>query len=999
MTQETTSIRPDDAIVRRFVAATLAWGAVALAAGIWCGLQLAAPGLGIAPHFTFGRLRPLQVHALVFAFAGNAMFAGVYYSAQRLLGARPAAWLARLHFIGWQAIAVAAVIAFPLGGSRGRFAAAPEWPLALATLIVWLAYAASFCSMVRARRAPRLAIALWFYLASIVATAILQIVDNLAVPVGPFKSYSLWAGVHDALLQAWYAQGVVAFVLLVPFLGMVYYFLPLAAGRPIYSRRLAIAQLWSVVILAMPAAPRLLHFTAVPGWASTLGMVLGVVLWMPWWAGMVNGFAALRGASQRVKEDPVLRFFAVALACYGIATFESMLLSLSSVDALLRDTAWNPGSVDGLVLGWAGLATFGMIYWLAPRLYGRPLHSRRLVTAHFWLATAGVALYLVATWASGIAQGLMRHLSDERGRLAYPDFLVTVRRVLPMTWLSVLGELLYLAGMGLCAWNVVQTWRKRPAGDEASELAIPDTGPRAARGWPARLAALIALAVIATSLAELVPLLTANGPRLATARPYTPLELYGRDVYIREGCNACHSQMLGGLDADTVRYGEAGAPAEPSQPGELVYDHPSLWGMERLGPDLAREAGKRDALWLLRHFESPRAMSPGSVMPAYPQLAVDDIRWDVIHRRVETMARLGVPYDARSLGDAADLARSQAARIAAQLRAAGGPAGLDGKEVIALIAYVQRLGRDLQQARLAADPAYPATSAISACAPDGGSDANAHLRAWLDGAELPAEPTAPAPPVDAALRARGARLFATHCAGCHGARGAGDGPISPQLVHAPANFTKGIYELRTTDHEELPADIDLFRTISRGVHGTAMPPWGVVLSERDRWALVAQLETLSKDFSEDTAPPPIAAVPPPVTPERVAHGKQLYSSAGCASCHGADGRGDGPAADALRYASGAPAHPRDFAADRFHRGTHLSDIYLTIASGLDGTPMASFAKVLSPDDLWDVAMYVHSLTPPVHDVAGLRCPQSPLALNPDELIGVRTLEQSLANPE
>jgi mono/diheme cytochrome c family protein len=283
----------------------------------------------------------------------------------------------------------------------------------------------------------------------------------------------------------------------------------------------------------------------------------------------------------------------------------------------------------------------------------------------------------------------------------------------------------------------------------------------------------------------------------------------------------------------------------------------------------------------------------------------------------------------------------------------------------------------------------------SAC--NGGTGTLATLRAWLDGAELPAEPSTSEPVIDDALRARGASLFADHCATCHGAHGEGNGPTAAQLQHPPANFTVGTYELRTTEHEALPADLDLFRTITRGVHGTAMPPW-FALPERDRWALAAHLKTLSKQFSEDEAPPPVDVThPPEVTAARVAHGHQLYETAGCASCHGASGRGDGPAASSLTYKSGAPARPRDLRIGRFHRGTRVPEIYLTLVTGLDGTPMASFAKVLSADDLWDVAMYVHELAPPAVELAGgIRCLQLPSpTVNADEVVGARQLMPSL----
>jgi mono/diheme cytochrome c family protein len=356
------------------------------------------------------------------------------------------------------------------------------------------------------------------------------------------------------------------------------------------------------------------------------------------------------------------------------------------------------------------------------------------------------------------------------------------------------------------------------------------------------------------------------------------------------------------------------------------------------------------------------------------------------------MAMLGVPYEQQALDGAPAMAQTQAVKLAKQLAIAGGPTGMSKKEVIALIAYMQRLGQDIKLEKLAEDEAFPVTSATSSCA--GGTGTLSRLRAYLDGAELPAEPTAPQPTIDDALQARGAELFAKHCATCHGAKGDGSGPTGKLLSHPPAKFNLGTYELRTTEHEALPIDLDLFRTMSRGVHGTGMPAW-FALPERDRWALVAELKTLSKEFKEDVPPLPIVAIAPAETAERLAHGKQIYETGGCSSCHGATGRGDGPASTALRYASGAPAKPRDFAGGRFHRTSRVEDIYRTIATGLDGTPMASFAKVLPPDDLWDVAMYVHSLAPKYEAKPdGVRCPPTNEG-NSDELVGLRTLMQSL----
>ena len=998
------TLQYDDAIVRKFVTATIAWGTFAALIGLWCALELAVPQANVAPYFTFGRLWPLFTNAVILAFAGNAVFAAVYYASQRLLDARPHAGLSRFHFWGWQAIGAAAAITLPLGLNQGRQYAELEWPIELAIAVVWIAFAVTFFTMLRDRRHRRLYVSLWFFIASIVAIAILQVSANLVIPVGAAKSYPVFAGVQDAFVQVWYGDNTFAFLLVVPFLGIMYYFLPKAAARPLYSYRLAVGQFWALVLTSVCAV----HYAWVPWWASTLGMVFGILLWVPAWGGMVNGLLTLRGVWSRAIADPVLRFFIVGLAFLGIATLEGSILSIKSIDAALQYTDWTASYLQLGALGWVAFVVFGMIYWLVPRLHQTALYSRRLAIAHFWLAATGLVLYVAAMWASGIAEGLMRRAFDTSGHLMYPDFVEMVTHIVPMYWVRVVGAALYAAGLFACAYNVYRTWRARPATYAEPEgqvplqrhVEAPTTWHQRLEASPLRLGVLLAGIVFFGSLFEVLSMSwsAAHVPKLATIEPYTPLELYGRDIYIREGCASCHSQMVRPLLDETVRYGLDGVPAAYSEPGEMIYDHPSQWGRKRIGPDLAREGGRHDELWQLLHFEDPRAVSPGSVMPAYPRLASTAIEWSVIQRRVDAMAALGVPYDTDARTDAVALARTQADHVAELLVAAGGPKGMQGEEVVAVIAYLQRLGRDVRVAQLRTDPAYPVTSAASACDPaDPGTGTWSILHAWLTGAELPAAPTAPEPPLDAGMRARGAKVFATNCTPCHGARGDGKGPLASLLGDPPANFTTGVYTMRTTDHEELPTDTDLFVTITRGIHGTAMPPW-FALPERDRWALVAYLKSLSTAFSDDTAPPPIAIGDvPAVTPERIAHGKTLFATGGCASCHGEDGRGDGPVAPMLRTASGAPIKPRDFTAPRFHRGSRLTDLYTTVVTGFDGTPMGSFAKVMAPDDLWDVVMYVQSLAPTYVDRDGLRCPSRTDA-SPDELVGIRSLMSTLHPP-
>ncbi len=718
------TIRYDDAIVRKFVTATIVWGAIGMLVGLWCALQLALPSLNFGPYFTFGRLRPLHTNAVIFAFAGNAIFAAVYYSSQRLLKARPLERLSKIHFWGWQAIIVSAAITLPLGFTQGKEYAELEWPIDLAIAVVWVTFAVNFFAMVRNRREKHLYVALWFYIASIVTIAVLHIVNNLVVPAGLFKSYSIFAGVQDAMVQWWYGHNAVAFVLTTPFLGLMYYFLPKAAERPVFSYRLSIIHFWSLVFIYIWAGPHHLHYTALPEWASTLGMIFSLMLWMPSWGGMLNGLLTLRGAWNKVAEDPVLKFFVVGLTFYGMATFEGPMLSIKSVNALSHYTDWNIAHVHGGALGWVGFMIFGMVYWLIPRLYQTTLYSKKLATTHFWVATIGIVLYVIAMWAAGITQGLMWRAFDNTGHLQYPDFLETVTRLVPMYWVRALGGALYITGLGIGVYNIYKTWKSRPATYADPEISVPPmiraareearvvrTLERAAQprqhwhrrweGLPTVFTVLVVLAVLVASAMELLPsfLIGGNVPTISSVKPYTPLELYGRDIYISEGCYNCHSQMVRPFLDETVRYGVNGKPAEYSRPGEFIYDHPFQWGSKRTGPDLAREGGKRDEMWHVVHLEDPRATSPGSVMPSYAHLLRDSIDFGVIDGRIGAMVTLGVPYDAATVANADHLARDQAAALGAKLEAGGGPKGLGDKDIIALVAYLQRLGVDIQQAK------------------------------------------------------------------------------------------------------------------------------------------------------------------------------------------------------------------------------------------------------------------------------------------------------------
>ncbi|MBX3128722.1 MAG: cytochrome-c oxidase, cbb3-type subunit I [Polyangiaceae bacterium] len=719
----------DDAIVRKFAFATIIWGLVATLAGLWVALIMVVPALSFGqPWLTFGRLRPLHTNAAIFAFAGNAVFAAVYYSTQRLLKTRMFSdGLSKFHFWGWQAIIVAAAITLPLGITQSKEYAELEWPIDIAIAVVWVAFAINFFGAIAKRRERHLYVAIWFYIATVITVAILHIFNNLVVPAGLFKSYPIYAGVQDAFMQWWYGHNAVAFFLTTPFLGLMYYFLPKAAGRPVFSYRLSILHFWSLVFLYIWAGPHHLHYTALPEWASTLGMLFSVMLWMPSWGGMINGLLTLRGAWNRVSQDPVLKFFVVGITFYGMATFEGPLLSIKSVNALSHYTDWTIAHVHSGALGWNGFMTFGMLYWLAPKLFQTQLWSKKLAEIHFWIGTLGILFYIVAIYAAGVTQGLMWRAFDETGRLAYPDFVETVVRIIPMYWVRVFGGSLFVAGVVLCLVNLLMTWKHRPKTYEEPVHEAPPLGAYAGtdpkptvpahptmvsfayqlryfidaawhRVWerrPLKLSVWVAVSVVVASLFEIIPtfLIRSNVPTISTVEPYTPLELAGRDIYVAEGCYNCHSQMVRPIRSETERYGEY------SKPGEFVYDHPFQWGSRRIGPDLHRVGGKYPHLWHLRHMDDPASTTQGSLMPPYPWLAQTELDFASIQPRVDAMAMLGVPYGKDVLaGQAEQTARAQASQIATELQQQGGPAGLESKQIIALIAYLQRLGTDIKRA-------------------------------------------------------------------------------------------------------------------------------------------------------------------------------------------------------------------------------------------------------------------------------------------------------------
>jgi cytochrome c oxidase cbb3-type subunit I/II len=760
MSAQKITIEFNDKVVRQFLLATLIWGIVGMLVGVLVASQLNFWQANFNTEWlSFGRLRPLHTNAVIFAFVGNMMFAGVYYSTQRLVKARLASdFLSALHFWGWQAIIVAAAITLPLGLTRGKEYAELIWPINIAVALIWVVFGVNFFWTLARRREPSLYVAIWFYIATIITVAMLYIVNHLSLPTSFTHSYPIFGGVQDALVQWWYGHNAVAFFLTTPILGIMYYFIPKAAERPVYSYRLSVIHFWSLVFLYIWAGPHHLLNTSLPDWLQTLGMTFSLMLWAPSWGGMLNGLLTLRGAWHKLRTDPVLKFMAAAVTFYGMATFEGPLLSIKAVNALGHYTDWIIGHVHAGALGWNGFMAAGMIYWLLPRLWNKPLYSVGLANLHFWLGTVGILLYVAAMWVSGITQGLMLNATTDNGTvLAYPNFLDTLNAIRPLMLMRVIGGGLYLVGFLILGYNMWKTVRgaapvngtievfaddeeHAPAASPMGILATLFNPPvlfsvlacgfacvwmfgndaisiaglagtiicsvaavahfesrgKAWADWYERLLVSAApftlltfISVFVGGLIQIIPTVVVQKAANIEDRlqlRYTPLELAGRDIYVREGCYTCHSQMIRTLVPDVLRYGEY------SRLGESIYDYPFQWGSKRNGPDLARVGGKYPNVWHLRHMEDPRALSQGSNMPAYPDMIKRDLSLDTLPTKISVQRTLGVPYPAWTADEIKRNVGEQAALISADLKAAGAFVAPE-KEIIAMIAYLQVLGK------------------------------------------------------------------------------------------------------------------------------------------------------------------------------------------------------------------------------------------------------------------------------------------------------------------
>ena len=772
-TTETRRITYDDGVVRGFVWASVGWGAVGLLVGLVCALQLSFPALNFdTPWLTFGRLRPLHTNAVIFALVGNMMFAGIYYSSQRLLKVRMASdLLSKVHLWGWQLIILGAVLTLPFGITQSKEYAELEWFLDIGVVLVWVAFAWNFFWTLKIRNEKNLYVSIWFYISTILTIAVLYIVNNLALPVTGTKSYGVFSGAQDALTQWWYGHNAVAFFLTTPFLGLMYYFLPKQAERPVFSYRLSIVHFWALVFIYIWAGPHHLLNTALPDWAQSLGMVFSLMLWAPSWGGMLNGLLTLRGAWHKVRTDPVLKFFVAGVTFYGMATFEGPLLSIKSVSALGHYTDWIIGHVHAGALGWNGFMAAGMFYWMVPRLFGTKLHSTKMADLHFWIGMMGILLYVASMWVSGISQGLMWRAETSDGGLEYSAWNEILNSQQLMYVARSIGGGLFVIGWLMMFYNLIATAMSGKAVNVEVEVQVLNTKPlpsdpstaslvfskpvimcflglfaatmfvmpnvglavlglvlllavvafasgmlftslgKGKHTWhdmiesrPLAFSVLTLIAVLLGGLFELLPglitekkvPLTANGE--VCVQPYTALELAGRDIFVREGCYVCHSQMIRPFRSEQLRYGP------PSRIEESMYDHPFQWGSKRTGPDLARIGTKYAEAWHWEHMMDPRYGASyvlgesQSIMPAYPWLYDDKVEVGVVADKMRVLKKLGTPYTDEQLQNATGDYQKQAAVTVGNLATQKVTGADPESEIVALIAYLMRLGKNLEPA-------------------------------------------------------------------------------------------------------------------------------------------------------------------------------------------------------------------------------------------------------------------------------------------------------------
>lgn len=751
-----TTIEFNDKVVRQFMHASIIWGIVGMLVGVVVALQLNFHQLNLASWFSFGRLRPLHTNAVIFAFVGNMMFCGVYYSTQRLCKARMASdFLSSLHFWGWQFIIVCAAITLPLGLTRGQEYAELIWPINIMVAVIWVVFAINFFWTLARRNEPSLYVALWFYISTVITIAILYIVNHLSIPTSWTHSYTIFAGVQNGLVQWWYGHNAVAFFLTTPILGIMYYFLPKAAERPVYSYRLSIVHFWSLVFIYIWAGPHHLLNTALPKWLQMLGMFFSLMLWAPSWGGMLNGLLTLRGAWDKLRTDPVIKFFIAAITFYGMSTFEGPLLSIRAVNALSHYSDWTIGHVHSGALGWNGFMAAGLFYWLAPRLYGTKLYSQSWANFHFWIGTIGILIYVAAMWVSGIMQGLMLNATDAGGTaLAYPNFIETLTSIRAMMGFRIIGGAMYLVGTILMGVNILMTVRSGKASNETREVVLLEHGQKDTMtmketfindpisymfgglllilGWlflppGADIASLVCAGIFAalavkkfseghsrwsrwyeSLLTNWLPfsVLTFIAVALGGLIQIIPTVTVSQAKNIEDRIQQPYTPLeLAGRDiyvsegcynchSQMIRtmLPDVLRYGDYSRLGESIYDHPFQWGSKRTGPDLAREGDKYPHSWHFDHMMEPRSTSIGSNMPSYPHLYTEKFDQKTLPRKIAVMVQLGVPYPMMDATEIKTNAIEQGIKIVGELKTQGKDAQPDTK-IIAVIAYLQKLGK------------------------------------------------------------------------------------------------------------------------------------------------------------------------------------------------------------------------------------------------------------------------------------------------------------------
>jgi cytochrome c oxidase cbb3-type subunit I/II len=759
MSAHKTLVHYNDKICRYFLIAGIIWAIVGTVAGALIASQLAFYQANFDTSWlTFGRLRPLHTNAAIFAFVGNMMFSGIYYSTQRLCRVRLASdRLSWAHFILWQLIIIGAAATLPLGLTRSKEYAEMIWPLNILVAITWVIFAINFFATLARRNERSMYVALWFYIATVITIPLLYIVNHLSLPTSLTHSYPIFAGVQDALIQWWYGHNAVAFFLTTPILGIMYYFLPKAANRPVYSYKLSIVHFWGLVFIYIWAGPHHLLNTALPSWLQGLGMIFSLMLWAPSWGGMLNGLLTLRGGWNELRKDPVIKFFVAGVTFYGMATLEGPLLAIKSVNALSHYTDWTIGHVHSGTLGWNGLMAAGMFYWMAPRLWGTKLYSKSLANLHFWLAMIGILLYIAAMWVAGIGQGLMLNGMNEEGTLlAYPNFLETVIAIRPMMHMRLLGGLLYVIGFILLAYNIYKTARSGKAHEVSVEVTCLDPKKRDQKdrrlyinapllyiiggmvcltlwmftgGFISLLALFGAVIITFTTIlhfklstktwsdwynelsANYIPFTVLTFVAIAiggiiqilpTISIERPENMEGR-VQVPftplelAGRDIYISEGCYNCHSQMIRtmVPDVIRYGDPSHIGESIYDYPFQWGSKRTGPDLARVGGKYPDLWHYRHMLDPRSTSPGSNMPNYPWLFEEATDVESLPARLAAQRTLGVPYPEFTQEELDANIAEQSQAIVKTLKDSDAYVESD-KKIVALIAYLQALGKRYQ---------------------------------------------------------------------------------------------------------------------------------------------------------------------------------------------------------------------------------------------------------------------------------------------------------------